>query len=560
MHLNAILDIKQTIAAILKDAADKARQEGKLPPVELPEITVERPQKSGHGDYASPVAMKLARAIGKNPLAIAQAIADYVKLTPELASVTVAPPGFINFTLTSAWLDQQVEDILAAGETFGDIDSGKGQSIQVEFVSANPTGPLHVGHGRGAVLGSTLANILEAAGYNVEKEYYINDAGNQMSAFYRSLYARYQQACGVEAEMPQEGYFGQYVIDLARSLKDEEGDRFLSLPADEGAGALGKIGVTRMLGLIRQDLSRLGVDYDCWFSEQSLFDNGQFPKVMNMLRQDGHIAEKEGATWFVSSALGEDKDNVVIRSTGTPTYFGTDIAYHYNKFVERSFDRVIDIWGADHQGHVSRMGAVMQALGLEPARLKVIIAQLITLKRGGESVRVSKRTGDMITLTDVIDEVGVDACRFFFLARSADSQMDFDLDLAKKESSENPVYYVQYAHARIASILRLAEEEGLDYADGDVSLLKDEAELALIRLMLQLPEIVEYSARTLEPQNLPHYAQELANGFHSFYKLCRVVAKENPAQSKARLKLVAAAKIVLARNLGLMGMNAPETM
>jgi arginyl-tRNA synthetase len=374
------------------------------------------------------------------------------------------------------------------------------------------------------------------------------------------LYARYLQACSIETEMPQEGYFGQYVIDLARQIKSEEGDKYLIMQPDEGQLALGKLGVQRMLALIRADLSRLGVNYDCWFSEQSLFDNGQFARVMDMLNRDGHLAQKENATWFASSALGEDKDNVIIRSNGTPTYFGTDIAYHYNKFVERSFDRVIDVWGADHHGHISRMNAVMQALKLDPTRLKIIISQLVTLKRGSELVRVSKRTGDMITLANVLDEVGVDACRFFFLTRSADSQMDFDLDLAKKESSENPVYYVQYAHARIASILRLAHEAGIDHTDGDVSLLTDEAELSLARLMLQLPEIVEYSARTLEPHNLPHYAQDLANSFHSFYKKCRVLAPENPAQSKARLKLVAAAKIVLSRVLYLMGMNAPESM
>ena len=558
--MEGILEVKRQIAALLKQAAERAQQEGRLPQVALPEITVERPQNSGHGDYASSLPLKLARSIGKNPMAIARTIAELIPATPELASVTVAAPGFINFTLGSNWLSKQVEEILNVGENYGDIDIGEGQSVQVEFVSANPTGPLHVGHGRGAVLGSTLANILEAAGFNVAKEYYINDAGSQMTAFYHSLYARYQQANGIDVEMPQEGYFGQYVIDLAREIKSEEGDRFLALPSDEAVTALGKIGVIKMLALIRSDLSKLGVDYDCWFSEQSLFDNGQLAHVMQILRKDGHLTEKEGATWFVSTALGEDKDNVVVRSTGTATYFGTDIAYHYNKFIERGFDRVIDIWGADHQGHVSRMGAVMSALGIDPARLRVIISQLVTLRRGGECVRVSKRSGAMITLSDVIEEVGADACRFFFLARSADSQMDFDLELAKKESSENPVYYVQYAHARIASILCLAQEEGIDFSDGDTALLTQEPELALIRLMLQLPEIVEFCARMLEPQSLPHYAQDLATCFHSFYKLCRVISQQNPEQSKARLKLVAAAKAVLARTLGLMGMTAPQTM
>jgi arginyl-tRNA synthetase len=558
--LDCMLEMKVRIGNLLQKAVEKAQNEGKLPQVALPEVTLERPQNSGHGDYASSLPLKLARSIGKNPIAIAQTIAESISLIPELLSVTVAPPGFINFTFRPEWICRQVDGILNSGETYGDIDIGNGQTVQVEFVSANPTGPLHIGHGRGAVIGSTLANILEAGGFNVQKEYYINDAGSQMLAFYRSLYARYQQASGVDIEMPQEGYFGQYVIDLAREIRSEEGDRFLTLPASEGAAALGKIGVDKMLALIRSDLNKLGVDFDCWYSEQSLYDNGQFAKVLKVLHQEGHLAEKEGATWFVSTALGEDKDNVVVRSTGTSTYFGTDIAYHYNKFMERGFDRVIDIWGADHQGHVSRMSAVIGAMGIDPARLRVIISQLVTLRRGGECVRVSKRSGDMITLREVIDEVGADACRFFFLARSADSQMDFDLELAKKESSENPVYYVQYANARIASILRLAKEEGIDFADGEAVLLTGEPELALIRLMLQFPEIIEFSARTLEPQNLPHYAQDLATCFHSFYKLCRVISPHNMAQSKARLKLVAAAKIVLARTLSLMGMTVPDKM
>lgn len=558
--MNSLLEIKARIAELLKKAAEQAQREGKLPGVSLPEITVEKPQKPENGDYASSLPLKLARSIGKNPMSIAKAIAELIPATPEILSMEAAPPGFINFSLRPEWLDRQVEEILGAGDNYGDIDIGKGQSVQVEFVSANPTGPLHIGHGRGAVLGSTLANVLEASGFNVEKEYYINNAGSQMNSFYRSLFARYRQANGIDVEMPEEGYFGQYVIDLAREIKAENGDRFINLPESEAELELGKLGVTKMLASIRSDLGVLGVEFDCWFSEQSLYDNGQFAKVLQILREGGHLSEKEGATWFVSSALGEDKDNVVVRSTGISTYFGTDIAYHYNKFIERGFDRVIDIWGADHQGHVSRMGAVIGTLGVDPKRLRVIISQLVTLRRGGECVRVSKRSGDMITLRDVIDEVGVDACRFFFLARSADSQMDFDLELAKKESSENPVYYVQYAHARIASILRLAGEEGLDFSNGNVSLLTGEPELGLIRLMLQLPEIIEFAARSLEPQGLPHYAQDLATSFHSFYKLCRVISHENLEQSKARLKLVAAAKVVLARTLSLMGMKSPETM
>jgi arginyl-tRNA synthetase len=311
---------------------------------------------------------------------------------------------------------------------------------------------------------------------------------------------------------------------------------------------------------IRQDLQLLGVEFDVWFTEQSLYTNGQFRQGLDILAKKGYLAEKEGATWFVSTALGEDKDNVVIRGTGMPTYFGTDIAYHYNKFIERKFDKVIDIWGADHQGHVRRLKTAVDAFGGNGDNLEIIINQMVMLKRGGEVVRISKRSGDIITLREVIEEVGVDACRFFFLARSANSQMEFDLDLAKKESSENPVYYVQYAHARIASILRLAKEKGIDYDDGDTSLVNTESELALIRKLLQLPELIEMAARAMEPHHLTYYAQDLATAFHSFYKFCRVVDDENEAMTKARLKLVEAAKIVLARTLHLMGMTAPESM
>jgi arginyl-tRNA synthetase len=543
----------------LTQAASKAQELGRLPPVAVPEITIEHPQNPEYGDYASSLAMKLARTTGVNPLAIANEIVGFVVPTPEIDKITVAPPGFINFTLKSDWLTRQVDSILEAGDSYGNIDLGQDSRVQIEFVSVNPTGPLHVGHGRGAILGSTLANVLAAAGYRVETEYYINDAGSQIDAFYRSLYVRYQQGLGIDAEMPANGYFGSYMIDLAKEIIAEEGDKFLSLPPEEALSHLGHIGLVKIIEQIKSDLERLGVSFDLWFSETSLYDNGQYQMVMSLLRQGGYIGEKEGATWFVSTALGEDKDNVVVRSDGSPTYFASDIAYHYNKFLERKFDTVINIWGADHQGHISRMKAVVAALGIAPERLKVIISQMVTLSRGGELVKVSKRSGDIITLREVVDEVGVDACRFFFASRSADSQMDFDLELAKKQSADNPVYYVQYAHARIVSILRLAQEKGINYADGDIFLLTTEPELTLIRKMLLLPEMVEVVAQTLEPHHLAYYALDLATVFHSFYKQCRVVSQDE-VLTKARLKLVEAAKIVLARTLHLMGMTAPERM
>ncbi len=557
--MNGTLKLKQTLIELLKRAAGEAQQLGKLPPVTLPEVGVEHPRNPEHGDYASSFALKLARATGLDPIVIANDMVGLMIPGPEISRINVAPPGFINFILKNDWLVSQVESILAAGNSYGNINLGQGKRVQLEFVSVNPTGPLHVGHGRGGVLGSTLANVLTGAGYEVETEYYINDAGSQIDAFYHSLYARYQQGLGIDAEMPADGYLGSYMIDLAKEIIAEEGDRFLTLPEPEAVSQLGQLGVEKIIKLIKSALKLLGVAFDVWFSERSLYDNKQYDKAMSLLRKGGYIAEREGATWFVSTALGEDKDNVVVRGDGSPTYFASDIAYHYNKFIERKFDKVIDIWGADHQGHVSRMKAVIGALGIPPERLGVIISQMVTLRRGDELIRISKRSGDIITLHEVIGEVGSDACRFFFLSRTADSQMDFDLELAKKQSEDNPVYYVQYAHARIASILRLAQERGIDFRDGDVSLLTTEPELTLIRKTLLLPEVVEVVASTLEPHHLAYYAQDLATIFHSFYKQCRVVSQDE-ALTKARLKLVEAAKIVLAKTLHLMGMTAPEKM
>ena len=557
--MNGIIRVRQRLIDLLAQAASKVQESGKLPTVTLPDITVERPQNSEHGDYASSFPLKLARVTGISPMTIANGIIGLMVPSSEIVRIEVAPPGFINFTLNNDWLTSQVDVILLAGNAYGNLDLGKGSRVQIEFVSVNPTGPLHVGHSRGAILGSTLANVLSSAGYRVETEYYINDTGGQIDAFYRSLYARQQQCLGIDAEMPSDGYLGNYMVDLAKEIMAEEEGTFSSLIEQEVMLQLGQLGLKKIISQIRNDLELLGVNFDVWFSERTLYDNGQYQKVMSLLRQGGYIVEKEGATWFVSTALGDDKDNVVVRSDGSPTYFASDIAYHYNKFFERKFDKVINIWGADHQGHISRMQAVVGALGVTSERLKVIISQMVTLRRGGELVRISKRSGDLITLREVIDEVGPDACRFLFLSRSADAQMDFDLESAKKESLDNPVYYVQYAHARIASILRLAQERVIDYRDGDVSLLITEPELALIRKIVLLPEVVEIAARNLEPHHLAYYAQDLATVFHSFYKQCRVISK-NEGVTKARLKLVDAAKIALAKTLRLMGMTAMETM
>ena len=537
----------------------KAQQEGALAAATLPEVLIEHPQNPEHGDFASGLPLRMARAMRMSPLAIAEEVSKHIVPPSQVDKVWIAPPGFINFTLREDWLSTEVKSILAAGESYGDIELGKDKRVQLEFVSVNPTGPLHVGHGRGAVLGSTLANVLTTAGYAVEREYYINDMGTQITNFGRSIYARYQQCLGKEAAMPADGYHGNYVIDLAKEIIQDQGDRFLSLPEGEAVTQLAEVGVARMLQAIKHDLKLLDVVFDSWFSERSLYRGGQYDRVMELLQSGGYVAKKENATWFESSSLGEDKDNVLVRSDGSPTYFASDVAYHYNKFVERKFDRVIDIWGADHQGHVPRMRTMLKALGCDPEQLKVIICQLVTLRRGEEIVKVSKRSGDIVTLQEVIEEVGPDPCRFIFLSRSADSQMDFDMELAKKQSADNPVYYVQYAHARIASILRLAKQREIDYSQGDVSLIATEPELTLIRRLILLPEIIERVAVTLEPHHLPYYAQDLATVFHSFYKQCRVVS-EDEALTRARLKLVKASQIVLAKVLRLMGMSTPEKM
>ncbi len=550
--------IKQRVAELLQAGIEAAQRSGTLPAMTVPDLGLTHPPKPELGDFASNVALRLAPAAKMNPLQLARIIADLIPRSPEVAKVEAAPPGFVNITLDDGWIARQVEAILAAGDAFGS-NVVSGSRIQVEFVSANPTGPLHAGNGRGAVFGDALASILAFAGNTVDREYYINDAGAQIRVFARTLFVRYKQAFGQEVPLPDDGYAGRYMIDLAGQVKAEHGDVFLAMPEDDALDQLGEIGMQLVLGWIRADLDSLGIRFDRWFSERELFRDGQLEKVLTVLRQAGMADEREGALWFASTSLGEDKDNVIIRSSGVPTYFATDIAYHYDKLALRGYDQAIDVWGADHQGHVSRMKAVVGALGMSPDRLTVVLSQLVTLKRGGEVVRLSKRTGDIVTLREVIDEVGADACRFFFLARSADSQMDFDLELAKEQSDKNPVYYVQYAHARIASILRLAEERGISYADGDVALLTADAELSLIRKMLLFPEVVEQAALGLAPQHLPHYAQALAASFHSFYKLCRVVSDDVPL-SKARLKLVESAKIVLATALRLMGMTTPERM
>ena len=554
--------IRDLIVETIQRAVEEARNEDVLPLHTLPPIAVEHPSNPQHGDFATSLPLRLARATRISPMKIAEELVKFVQRGEELEHVWAAEPGFINFRLSDRWLVEQVEAIREVGKEYGALQVGSGRRVIIEFVSVNPTGPVHVGHMRGAVLGSTLARVLEATGCQVTREYYVNDAGSQMEAFYGSVYARYQQVLGKDAELPPNGYVGSYITDLAREIAVQEGQRFLVMSQEDALRELGEISREKMVQLIREDLRHVRVEFDNWFSEESLYQSGEYGKAMDTLTQGDYIVEREGARWFASTALGEDKDNVLVRSTGAPTYFATDIAYHHNKFLARGYDQAINIWGADHQGHVPRMKAAISALGVDPDQLTIMISQMVTLKRGQEVVRVSKRAGEFITLRELIDEVGADACRYFFLARTPATQMEFDLELAKKESSENPVYYIQYGHARIASILSNAIEQGIDWSQGDVSLLTDPNELALIRKMVLLPELVESMARTLEPHHLPHYALELATAFHWFYENCRVLSRD-PADyplTLARLKLVEATQIVLARALYLMDMDAPERM
>lgn len=554
--------INQELKSVIGRAIARAQRHGDLPTFPVPDdIAVEYPKQESLGDYATPICLQLARYARMAPVKIAEAVIKHLEKPDFIESVNVAHPGFINFRLSDAWLVQQIPQILAAGERYGQLDIGQGIKVQVEFVSANPTGPLHMGSARNAALGDAIARVLEAAGYQVQREYYVNDAGSRMRLFYETAFARYAQAFGRDEPVPEDGYHGPYMVTLGEEIAREHGDVFLQMPREEAIAAIGSLALEKVLAQAREDLAMMGVQFDCWFSEQTLYTNGQFEKVMTLLRQKGCLKVHDGAVWFMATLFGCPKDEVIIRSDGSPGYFASDIAYHYNKFIERGFDRVIDIWGADHQGHVPRMQCMMKALGLDPKRLTVILYQLVTLKRSGEIVRLSKRTGDIITLREVLEEVGPDAIRYFLLSRSADSQMEFDLDLAKQQSDENPVYYIQYAHARISSILRYASALALPESV-DLALLQHPAEMKLLRQMIRLPEIIHVAATQLAPHHLAYYAYELAANLHAFYRDCRVVSSD-PADiplTAARLQLVKACQVVLRRVLNLMGMNAPDVM
>ena len=553
--------VPEILSASIKKAFEKAQQDNLVPAAEIGDIAVERPQNPEHGDYASSLPLKLAKPLKKNPIEIATVLAKYLKKDGIFEDVVVANPGFLNFVLSRKWLQDQVDQMLSDPESYGVTNTGKGKRIQVEYISANPTGRLHVAHARGAVIGSTLANVLKSAGFEVEQEYYLNDAGAQIDKFNRSLVARYMQSLGNDVELPEDSYPGEDVIAVAEKIRDSSGDNYDT--DDPGAlSDLGKAGIQLMIEGIKEDIESLRIDFDNWFSEKSLFENGQFEKCIGLLKEMGYVGDRDGATWLLNSNLGEEKDNVLIRSNGTPTYFSTDIAYHYDKFIQRKFDTVIDVWGADHQGQVPRLKSAMKMLGTDPDNLEMILVQMVRFKKGETIEKLSKREGNIVPLIELVSEIGADACRFMFLSRSHETQLDFDLDLAKKQSSENPVYYIQYGHARICSILDLAVEKKINYSNGSVYMLSHESEIQLINKILELPSVIDAIADTYEVHHLPHYSLELATAFHNFYQNCRVISEneEDLGLSKARLKLCEATKLALVNCLELMGMSKPEKM
>lgn len=555
------MTVRQELAALIGTGITRAQEVGALPKFGLPPIDV-TPTKPQFGDYSTNIALALARVARMSPSQIAEAIRQHMPTNEMLSEVSVAPPGFLNMRLDPIWLARRVEEIEARERTWSHSNVGEGKKVQVEFVSANPTGPLHFGGARNAVLGDTLARVLAAVGYEVQREYYVNDAGSQMRKFGETLFARYAQALGEDVPVPEDGYMGHYMVEYGQQIAARYGHRFLEMEREEAIQTITDLGLEIVLEELKRDLADLRVEFDNWFSERSLYRDGTFEKVLALLRERGYVYEKEGAVWFAASKLGGDKDEVIIRSTGEPGYFASDIAYHYNKFALRGFDRVINVWAVDHQGHVPRMKVMMQALGFDPDRLTIVLYNLVTLKRHGQEVKLSKRAGDIITLREVLDEVGPDPIRFMLLTRSNEVKIDFDLGLAVEQTQENPVYYVQYAHTRIAGILRKARADGwVDWRDGDVTLLTHPAEQALLKKILDLPDLLITIADRLEPHHLTYYAQELATLFHAFYRDCRVVDPDNPEMTKARLRLVAAVKTIFAHLLeDLLGMSAPEVM
>ena len=552
------MDIKEILAGAIKKAALTAIEKGTVKEGELPEVLLEVPPQKEFGDFASNFAMQSARSLKCNPRIVAQAVIDNLDCA-YVDRAEIAGPGFINFYLKDNWLSDMFANIVKAGENYGNLTAPTKEKIQLEYVSANPTGPLHVGHGRGAAVGSSLANLMKAAGYDVTSEYYINDAGNQINNLAASVNARYLEAYGIDVEFPENGYHGHDIIETAERIKRIYGDKFLHMDEDKRIEEFRSIALKEKLAALKEDLEAFNVTYDVWFSEQTLHDGNKIKEACDLLTERGYMYEKDGALWLKATEHGDDKDRVVIRDNGVPTYFAADIAYHRNKF-ERGFDRVINLWGADHHGYIARMKAAVGALGYNPDQLEILILQMVSLYRNGELVKMSKRTGQSVTLNELIEEVGTDAARFFFVMRSIDSQLDFDLTLATEKSNENPVYYIQYAHARICSIFRQLKEAGIEEAaDADYTLLTDPTETELIKKLGEYPELIASATKERAVHRVAHYVHELAGLFHSFYNQCRILGVD-PEVQQARIKLVKATQHVLRHALNILGVSAPERM
>ncbi len=586
--------MKQQIQQLISQALERIAADGVIPADAIPQPIFERARDPRYGDFASNVAMVSAKAAGINPRDLAERLVAAVPASALVDKVEIAGPGFINFYLSPDAYRAVVPLIIEQGHRFGRSDIGRGKRVQVEFVSANPTGPLHVGHGRGAAYGAVVADLLEAVGYKVHREYYVNDAGRQMDILGASVWMRYLELCGEELVFPANGYKGDYVWDIAATLHREHGDAyrhsaeelFAGIPADEPAGGdkevhidglierarqlLGdnryryvfELGLNTILDDIRDDLEQFGVKYDEWYSERSLTESGAVNKALQRLRDSGHVYEKDGALWFRSTEFGDEKDRVVERDNGQTTYFASDIAYHMDK-LERGFERVIDVWGADHHGYVPRVKAAMEAVGDDPSKLDVLLVQFANLYRGGEKVQMSTRSGEFVTLRELRKEVGTDAARFFYVMRKCEQHLDFDLDLAKSQSSDNPVYYVQYAHARVCSVLAQAAEKGIpvEISDGltNMECLGEEHERSLLKTLTRYPEVVEAAALNEEPHQLSHYVRELANDFHTYYNAHQFLVGDDTLRD-ARLKLILAVRQVLRNGLNLLGVSAPEKM
>lgn len=554
------MDMKETVIQGIKAALAAAVSAGDLPDGEYPDVLLEVPPQKEFGDFATNIAMQSARIAHKSPRMIADVILKHLD-APWLEKAEVAGAGFINFFLKHDIIYDTLCHILEQGKQYGQAPLRAEDTVQVEYVSANPTGPLHVGHGRGAAYGSALVNLLRAAGYNVQSEYYINDAGNQMNNLAASVNARYLELLGKKAEIPENGYHGADIIDTARAIIEQDGDKYLQMDEKDRLEIFKNRAYEEKLKALKRDLESFNVTFDKWFSERTLHPEA-IKKACEALKGNGNMYEKDGALWLKSTAYGDDKDRVVIRDNGVPTYLAADIAYHKNKY-ERQFKKLINIWGADHHGYVARVKAAMAALGLDPNQLEILLLQMVSLFRNGELVKMSKRTGQAITLNELIEEVGTDAARYFFIMRSLDTQLDFDLDLAKSHSNENPVYYIQYANARIFSIYKQVAENGdvfdMTWKNTKWDKLKEERELALIKKMAAYPEEIRKAAADRAPHRIAHFVYEMAGLFHAFYNNCHIIQTDKELE-EARLALVTAVQITIANCLAVLGISAPETM